>query len=160
MDPPFLFKSVMADPERSVSVLSVELTMDSAPSALSLVLDQLMFVIRKSHCVNGEERDVEIAIREALDNAIHHGNRRDSSKRIHIRCRCETRRELLLVIRDEGQGFDPSEVVYPAISVNGKALSQRGLNLMRQYMDEVHFERAGTEVHMWKRCKIAQGNFW
>jgi len=159
MDPPFLFKSVMADPQLSVSVLSVELTMDSAPSALSLVLDQLMFVIRKSHCVNGEERDVEIAIREALDNAIHHGNRRDPSKRIHTWCRCETRREVLLVIRDEGQGFDPSEVVYPAISVNGKALSQRGLNLMRQYMDEVHFERAGTEVHMWKRCKIAHGNF-
>jgi hypothetical protein len=37
MDPPFLFKSVMADPQLSVSVLSVELTMDSAPSALSLV---------------------------------------------------------------------------------------------------------------------------
>lgn len=158
MNSPFLIKSVTADTELSASVLSIEVTMDSAPIALSPVLDQLLFVIRKTRCAHGGERDVEIALREALDNAIHHGNRRDLSKRIHTRCRCEAWREVLLVIRDEGQGFDPSGVVYPAIP-GDKALSQRGLSLMKQHMDEVHFERGGTEVHLRKRCGIAHDNF-
>ena len=106
MNAPYSFKSVKANPESTVSSIHVELTMKSDIAALLPVVDELMALIRKSRCAPGAERDVECALREALDNAVVHGNREDPQKQVHISCRCEPGKELSIVIRDEGAGFD------------------------------------------------------
>jgi hypothetical protein len=88
MSAPYSFRSVRANPESAVSSIHVELTMKSDIAALLPVVDELMALIRKSRCVPGGERDVECALREALDNAVVHGNRKDSQKQVHISCQC------------------------------------------------------------------------
>jgi anti-sigma regulatory factor (Ser/Thr protein kinase) len=112
----YSFRSVRADPESAVSSIHVELTMNSDIAALLPVVDELMLLIRKSRCVPGGERDVECALREALDNAVVHGNREDPDKQVHISCRCEPGKELSVVIRDDGPGFDPTKVMSSAIT--------------------------------------------
>jgi serine/threonine-protein kinase RsbW len=110
--------------------------MKSDIAALLPVVDELMALIWKSRCAPGAERDVECALLEALDNAVVHGNREDPHKQVHISCRCEPGKELSIVIRDEGAGFDHVRVVPQNISNH----SQSGIPLMRLLMDEVHFE--------------------
>jgi anti-sigma regulatory factor (Ser/Thr protein kinase) len=148
MSAPYSFRSVRANPESAVSSIHVELTMKSDIAALLPVVDELMALIRKSRCVPGGERDVECALREGLDNAVVHGNRKDSQKQVHISCQCEPGKELSIIIRDEGAGFDPVKVAPHGITNDGKS----GIPLMRLLMDEVHFEQDGREIHMRKRA--------
>jgi serine/threonine-protein kinase RsbW len=145
---PYSFRSVSADPDSAVSSIHVELTMKSDIAALLPVVDELMLLIRKSRCVPGGEREVECALREALDNAVVHGNREDPDKQVHISCRCEPGKELSVVIRDEGSGFDSTKAVSQAITQD----AQSGIPLMRLLMDEVHFEQGGRETHILKRA--------
>jgi serine/threonine-protein kinase RsbW len=148
MTAPYSFKSVRANPESAVSSIDVELTMKSDIAALLPVVDELMALIRKSRCVPGGERDVECALREALDNAVVHGNCEDPQKQVQISCRCEPGKELSIVIRDEGAGFDPVKLMPQGITTDGIS----GIPLMRRLMDEVHFEQGGREVYMRKRA--------
>jgi len=79
----YSFKSVRANLESAVSIIHVELTMKSDVAAVLPVVEELMLLIRKTRCVSGAERAVESALREALDNAVIHGNCEHPDKRIH-----------------------------------------------------------------------------
>ena len=95
--------------------------------------------------INGREGAFLIAMRKALVNAVTHGNRYDASRRVYVHYTCEPDDSLSIVIRDEGDGFDPNRVPVP------KDLGEdtrRGIHLMTSYMDEVQFRRNGTEVYM------------
>jgi serine/threonine-protein kinase RsbW len=119
-------------------------------SAISPFVDAVMLLIRNNRCVPGGETDVEIAMREALANAIVHGNHEDPGKQVHVMCRCWDN-EVLVTVRDEGQGFNAEDVTDP--TAPGKILSEhgRGIYLMKALMDEVRFEAGGTVVQMRKR---------
>jgi serine/threonine-protein kinase RsbW len=125
--------------------------MKSEIAAISPFIDQFMLKIREFHCDPGNEFAIELALREALANAVLHGNREDSKKKVHVRCECEKDLGVSLVVRDEGPGFDPDEVPDPTAPENLDAEHGRGILLMKQFMDEIHYERGGTEVHMRKR---------
>jgi serine/threonine-protein kinase RsbW len=98
------------------------------------------------------ERDifsVKLALEEALINAIKHGNRFDRNKKVHISYNiCSERFDIL--IKDEGEGFDPSDVPDPTAVENLERPCGRGLMLMRYYMNEVAFDRRGNSVVMTK----------
>jgi CheY-like chemotaxis protein len=119
---------------------------------------------------------VAVALREALVNAIHHGNlelasrmREEEEKqyyklaeerrqqepyqdrRVYVSAR-ESHREAVYVIRDEGPGFDPTTLPDPTDPANLENVSGRGLLLIRTFMDEVHHNRIGNEITMVKRC--------
>jgi serine/threonine-protein kinase RsbW len=128
--------------------LYVGLTMRSATEAISPLVDRLMKLIKVSHCVSGDGCDVEIALREALANAVLHGNRQDLRKKVHVLCRVNPGRELSLVIRDEGSGFDPVRVPDSTASENINLEGARGICLMNAFMDEVHFDQGGTAVRL------------
>jgi serine/threonine-protein kinase RsbW len=125
--------------------------MPSEVEAISRMLDQLMHLIEESRCVAGEELSVELALREALNNAVLHGNRLDPSKLVRIYCRCEWGKELSVLIKDQGRGFDPSATPDPLAVENLQAEHGRGILLMRSQMDEVSFGCGGREVRMRKR---------
>jgi serine/threonine-protein kinase RsbW len=125
--------------------------MKSEIDAISPFVDELMLKIRETHCDPGSEFAIELALREALANAVLHGNREDSEKKIHVRCECDDNVGVYLVVRDEGPGFDPAAVPDPLAPENLGAEHGRGILLMKQFMDEIHYERGGTEVHMRKR---------
>ena len=108
-----------------------------------------MLLFRKCGCVSEGESEVEIALREALANAIIHGNHENSGKHVHVRCRCEPT-EISIAVQDEGSGFDVDRISDPTAPENTRSAHGRGIYLMKALMDEVRFEEGGVVVHMRK----------
>jgi len=131
--------------------LELHIWVQSEIGQISPLVEWLMSLIVASRCVRREEEFVELALREALSNAMLHGNRLEARKLVHVRCRCDCGSGLSVVVRDQGQGFDPDEVPDPLSFENLRSEHGRGIHLMKVAMDEVSFERGGTEVHMWKK---------
>ena len=129
--------------------IDLERYLPSEVAAISPFVDKLMILIKKCRCVPERETDAEIALREALANAIIHGNREDPQKQVHVTCRCEPD-EVSIAIRDEGQGFDINKVCDPTAPENIGSVHGRGICLMKTFMNEVRFEEGGTVVHMRK----------
>ena len=111
----------------------------------------MMRLIEGSHCVCGDEPSVELALAEALNNAVVHGNRMDRQKLVQVLCRCELGKGVSVVVKDQGRGFDPNAVPDPTAAENMGADHGRGIWVMKSVMDEVSFEHGGTEVRMRKR---------
>jgi len=132
------------------SFFQIEAWMPSEIKAISPLVDRLMRLIEGSRCVAGEEPAVELALDEALDNAVVHGNRMDRHKLVQVLCCCEPGKGLSIVVKDQGQGFDPGAVPDPTAPENIGREHGRGIWLMKSVMDEVSFERGGTEVRMRK----------
>jgi serine/threonine-protein kinase RsbW len=104
--------------------------------------------------IRGREADFLIAMMEALANAITHGNHNDASKTVFVSYTCEANETLSIVIRDEGNGFDPTLIPSPnEIREDQKrvptwAACLPGIWLIRSSMDEVYFRKNGTEIYM------------
>jgi serine/threonine-protein kinase RsbW len=116
-----------------------------------------MLLIRKSGCVPEAEADVELALREALANAVIHGNHENPQKYVHIRCCCK-RDEVSVAVKDEGRGFDINTVADPTAPENMGSIHGRGILLMKAFMDEVRFEEGGVVVRMRKSASQAAKN--
>ncbi len=85
---------------------------------------------------------ITISVVEAGTNAIHHGNRNDSSKPTEVIFRREGE-ALVILIRDQGDGFDPDHLKDPLAEENMFAESGRGVYILRSFMDEVAFGDCG-----------------
>jgi len=102
---------------------------------------------------------VSVAIRESVINAIKHGNRNDTAKRVFVEFETATKAdvpELAIRIRDQGEGFDPEQVANPLDAENLLKSSGRGIFLIRNFMDDVQLQRApegGMEIRMVKRVQ-------
>jgi serine/threonine-protein kinase RsbW len=137
------------------SILEVDSWMPSEVRGISPQVDRLMRLIEGSQCVRGEEFNLELALREALNNAVVHGNRENPETKVHIHFRCQPGEELSIVVTDQGKGFDFEKAVGNGIAPDPDSEAGRGIQLMKAYMDEVHFERGGSEVHMRKRSRTS-----
>jgi CheY-like chemotaxis protein/anti-sigma regulatory factor (Ser/Thr protein kinase) len=118
---------------------------------------------------------VAVALDEVLVNAMHHGNlevdsalrelgwdvycaqvqkrRRKSpycDRRVHITAKI-TGDEAIYIVRDDGDGFDPSTLPDPRDPANLEKASGRGLLLVRTFMDEVEHNERGNQVRLVKR---------
>lgn len=95
---------------------------------------------------------VMVALTEAVNNAIVHGNKADPSKRVQVLCDV-TPEALHFRVLDQGTGFDPGKVESPLKEENLLRESGRGIFLMRTLMDRVSFSYHpdGMEVHMMMR---------
>ena len=133
------------------SLLEINASIPSEINAISPLVDLLIRLIEGSRCISSEEHLVQIALREALNNAVVHGNRLDARKLVHVRCCCKVGDGIWLIVSDQGQGFDVPNVPDSVAAENLEADHGRGIHLMKSAMDEVWFEKRGTEVHMWKR---------
>jgi serine/threonine-protein kinase RsbW len=72
----------------SVPFIELRQSLPSTVAAVSLFTDQLMRFILKFRSADGSEIDIEMALREALANAVIHGNGENSYKRVYVDCRC------------------------------------------------------------------------
>ena len=134
-----------------------ELSMPSEISAISPFVDEFMERLKHYACFKGDPDDIEVALREAIANAVLHGNKEDPSKHVHLKFRCEPDGELFFVVRDEGPGFDPDKVPDPLAPENLMRGTGRGIFLIRSFMDEVHFRQLhpGTELTLVKNLAPA-----
>lgn len=92
---------------------------------------------------------VRLSLEEAIMNAYKHGNKADPTKSLDVKWSVDEK-EVLISIKDEGEGFDPSKVPDPREEKNLLKPSGRGLLLIRAYMNEVSFNKKCNEIRMRK----------
>ncbi len=146
-------------PEASV----VELTLDSKLKNVEVAEEAARRVSAKAGFDEETEFHVEMAVHEAVINAIYHGNKEDPRKKVYIKF-LVTEEVIEIHVRDEGKGFDPSALPDPLAKENLLNISGRGIFLVRKFMDEFRvasFPGGGTEVimikHLTSRIPSKQG---
>lgn len=123
------------------------------PSTAKAIRDAVREVMRAAsgmRCGRSERADVEIVLREALANAVFHGNGGDPRKTVYLRCTFSRSRGMVLSIRDQGGGFVPEAVPDPRESHRRYLHHGRGLFLMRTLVDRVEHRRGGREIVLYK----------
>ncbi len=103
----------------------------------------------------GEEAifGIDMAVREAVTNAVLHGNRQDEAKTVEVTFTISPE-AIEITVRDMGEGFNPDNVPDPTDAQNLLKTSGRGIFFMRSFMDEVewsHHPEGGTLVRMSKK---------
>ncbi len=96
---------------------------------------------------------VGIAIREAVANAIKHGNQQDPDKEVEVELAIADDQAVIRVI-DQGDGFDPQEVGDPLAPENLLKPNGRGIFYMKSFMDEIEYSTrpdGGTVVTLRKQ---------
>jgi serine/threonine-protein kinase RsbW len=151
---------VQAPPHQPL--VASEQSLPSHLDAVSPFVDRLIGFVVMLRGADGSERDIEIALREAIVNAVIHGNAEAAEKRVYVVCRCTMDGEISITVRDEGQGFDIDAVPDSTTAENRLSSHGRGIYLMKVLMDEVSFDQGGTVVHMRKKANVAwsRPSFW
>ncbi len=124
----------------------------STMEALKSAVRRVLRLAGECGCVEDFRVDVEIAVGEALINAIVHGHKSCSQKKILLRCYGSPGQGLLVAVRDQGEGFNPDAVPDPKAADRVLLPHGRGLALMRELMDYVEYQKGGREVIMYKAC--------
>ncbi len=141
----------MADNDRGVTPsveTSLESTLDSVDNAEELVLR----VAQGAGVEEEELHKIGMAVREAMVNAVVHGNRYSGNKRVHLSVVVDSGR-MTVRIADEGEGFDLTLLPDPLAEENLLRQSGRGILLIRAFVDRFHVRRlepGGTEVTLVK----------
>jgi serine/threonine-protein kinase RsbW len=137
------------DPEKLD--LRVRVTLAADRKAVDPVVTQVMAAVRQMKCADGKEDAIELALQEALANAVVHGAKEDPTKVVECLVACDEQRGILIIVRDPGPGFDPQGIPSCTMGENLYSNHGRGIFLINQLMDEVQFHKNGTEIHMVKR---------
>jgi serine/threonine-protein kinase RsbW len=125
---------------------------------------ELVQVIAEHLCENAGVDDdgshwIGMAVREAVANAIKHGNKLDVRKKVHATFLLSDL-ELEIRISDEGEGFDPEKVSDPLNPQNLMKTSGRGIFYMKTFMDQVQYSfnpDGGTSLVMTKNLSGGSG---
>jgi serine/threonine-protein kinase RsbW len=125
-------------------------TMPADPAVVPMVADGMAELMAATHWSKEDVFAVQLALQEAVANAIRHGCRGDLSKRVRCSVSCDSD-SVLVVVRDPGDGFDPGPIADPLEGTNVLKPSGRGIFLIKALMDEVRFDDGGREVQMRKR---------
>lgn len=96
---------------------------------------------------------IDMAVREAVTNAVLHGNKLDEKKFVDIGLK-KSPETFEITVHDQGRGFNPDNIPDPTQAENIMKTSGRGIFFMRNFMDEVDWiinPTGGTTVRMIKR---------
>jgi serine/threonine-protein kinase RsbW len=119
---------------------------------LDRAVEQILELVRRLPCASVDLDDVDLALHEALANAVVHGNRQDPRKSVQICGGCERSGDLLLAIKDQGGGFDHNLVPDPTAGDNLLSKHGRGILLISRLMDSLEFRLNGRQLIMRKRA--------
>ena len=112
----------------------------------------LLDLVAQVQCNHDEQYWIVTALREAIANAVRHGNREQPDRKVRVDYTIEGR-TVTIRVEDEGEGFDPTQVQDPTREENLLRPNGRGIFYMQQFMRRVEFSRApegGTAVVMVK----------
>jgi anti-sigma regulatory factor (Ser/Thr protein kinase) len=133
------------------STCQFTMTIPADPSAIPTVTDGVTQVLQEKHWADEDVMAVELALQEAVANAIRHGCSGDSSKQLQCSVLCSESGEVVITVRDPGNGFDPTVVPDPLDPANMLKPSGRGIFLINGLMDDVQFADGGRELQMRKK---------
>jgi serine/threonine-protein kinase RsbW len=136
--------------------LTVDTTELSLPSRIETVATAAAAVaefVGRSGVSDDAAFGIDMAVREAVTNAVLHGNRQDKNKTVDLVLKSSPD-AVEISVHDQGPGFNPEEVPDPTANENILKASGRGIFFMRTFMDEVDWlirPEGGTTVRMLKR---------
>ncbi|HEX8843451.1 MAG TPA: ATP-binding protein [Pyrinomonadaceae bacterium] len=132
---------------------TTELKLPSSIEAINDAASAAADFVKRSGLGDDAAYGVDMAVREAVTNAVLHGNRQDETKTVEVEFK-DSPSAIEITIRDMGEGFDPGSVPDPTDPQNIMKTSGRGILFMRTFMDEVEWSRhpeGGTVVRMVKK---------
>ncbi|MBC7924242.1 MAG: ATP-binding protein [Bryobacteraceae bacterium] len=137
-----------SDPSRNVGA-ELESTLESVDEAEELVLKLAV----ESGFAEDDLHKLGMAVREAMVNAVVHGNRYNLKKKVHFSVGVPAGEDSIeITIIDEGEGFEQLELPDPLAEENLLRQSGRGLLLIQAFVDQFSMRRAdpplGTEVKL------------
>jgi serine/threonine-protein kinase RsbW len=127
----------------SNSSLEASLLLASRFENIEVAERVLLDLCRRAGCGGDSEYWLSTALREAMANAIRHGNRQDPSKTVRVECRVQGS-VVTIRVEDQGDGFDEQDVPDPTDPANLLRPNGRGIFYMRQFMDRVDFGRSAN----------------
>lgn len=127
------------------TILSKEIQSDPdlMPEVEALVLDAAV----KAGLNEDKFNNISLAVAEAISNSIKHGNKNDKSKKVFIKISADDEK-MVVVLKDQGEGFDPDIIPDPTQPGNILKDSGRGIHIMRSLLDDLRFNFTpeGTEI--------------
>jgi serine/threonine-protein kinase RsbW len=139
-----------SDPENTPLTELLDRSMPADSEAIASVVDAISEILARLEIPEQKQLEVALAVQEALANAVVHGCGNDPSKQVRCQMKSDPQGRIVITVTDPGPGFSPDLIADPMRGENLHADHGRGVYLIRQLMDEVHFERGSNEVRMWK----------
>ena len=137
-------------PENGALSQLLDLSIAADGDAIASVVDVVSEILTRMKVLEEKRFEVALAVQEALANAVVHGCGNDPSKQVRCQLLSDPDGRIVIIVTDPGPGFRPELVADPRHADNLHADHGRGVYLIRRLMDEVHFERGGNQIHMWK----------
>ena len=132
---------------------TTELVLPSRVEAINHAASAAAEFIKRTGLGEDAAFGVDMAVREAVTNAVLHGNGQDEAKAVEVGFK-SLPSAIEITVRDQGAGFDPESVPDPTDPQNIMKTSGRGILFMRTFMDEIEWSRhpeGGTVVRMTKK---------
>ena len=144
--------------EHSTAEPKVHLEIGSRLENVELVQIAVEAALRQLEIEDEVSNRIGTAVREAVANAIQHGNQSDASKSVSVDFGLEGN-EIVIEVCDEGAGFEPRNVPDPLEPENLLKPDGRGILLMREFMDQVEYRfnhESGTTLVMRKQIQLSR----
>jgi serine/threonine-protein kinase RsbW len=136
-----------------VTAETTELSLPSRIDTVATAAAAVAEFLSRSGITEDAAFGIDMAVREAVTNAVIHGNRQDENKTVDVTLK-STPDAVEISVHDQGAGFNPENVPDPTAEENILKASGRGIFFMRSFMDEVNWlirPGGGTTVRMVKR---------
>jgi len=136
-----------------VTVETSELSLPSRIDTIATAAAAVAEFVGRSGISEDAAFGIDMAVREAVTNAVIHGNREDANKTVDVTLKSSPD-AVEISVHDQGTGFNPEDVPDPTAEENILKASGRGIFFMRSFMDEVNWlirPGGGTTVRMLKR---------
>jgi serine/threonine-protein kinase RsbW len=128
----------------------LNLSLPATSESLATITDAISEILERLEIPEQKRFEIDLAVQEALANAVVHGCNGDASKIITCKLNGDAHGRVVISVTDPGPGFRPEVVPDPKRAEGLYGDHGRGVYLIRQLMDEVQFERGGAEIKMWK----------
>jgi serine/threonine-protein kinase RsbW len=136
-----------------VTAETTELSLPSRIDTVATAAAAVAEFLSRSGITEDAAFGIDMAVREAVTNAVIHGNREAENKTVEVTLKCSPD-AVEISVHDQGAGFNPEDVPDPTAAENILKASGRGIFFMRSFMDEVNWlirPEGGTTVRMVKR---------
>lgn len=129
------------------SPVRCSLVVESEPSALGRPCRQILSALQAKGFSQDDVFAVHLALEEAFLNAVKHGNKMDSAKKVTVEYTVDEEK-VEICVTDEGEGFNPSMIPDPRVGENLYRPEGRGLLLISSYMHTVEYSTRGNSLRM------------
>jgi serine/threonine-protein kinase RsbW len=129
--------------------MSATIQFESKPENILLAEKFIEGIRIEANIGDSVYEDIWVAVTEAANNAMRHGNRDNPEKTVEICCKLDERSQILsLIVKDEGPGFDFDNIPDPTTPENIQRVNGRGVFLMKELAQAIFYSNRGARVDM------------